>query len=113
MRKSTFSSLNLPQILREGKITIFLEVRQILKKYPVKAAVRGGRPDQDWNLWEQFGKLMFDWEEGTVVWSDCLVRSRLPTVNNTGVTLGCRKMPDISIYVLANHFILKLVSSAC
>ena len=22
-------------------------------------------PGQDRNLWEQFGKLMFDWEEGT------------------------------------------------
>ena len=31
----------------------------------MKAEVGGG---QDKNLWEQFGKLMFDWEEGTAVW---------------------------------------------
>ena len=36
------------------------------QKYSLKVAVGEGRPGQDWNLWEQFGKLMFDWEEGTV-----------------------------------------------
>ena len=72
--KSTFSSLNLPQILREGGLTIFqargqgeLYFLSQKQKYPMKPAVDPVRPGQDWNLWEQFGKLMFDWEEGTVV----------------------------------------------
>ena len=69
--KSTFSSLNLPKILREGGMTIF-QARDLYfpsqkQKYPMKPAVEPVRPGQDWDLWEQFGKLMFDWEEGRAV----------------------------------------------
>ena len=68
--KSTFSSQNLPQISEEGRIKnlakgdvdIYIFLRET--ENPMKAEVGGG---QDRTFWEQFGKLMFDWEEGTAV----------------------------------------------